>query len=211
MAKGTTVGFLNFGIDGDNKELMKKLEQAKKEAISVQQIMQDIMRSRSQATNTQTGNESRRNALNQARIQEIQTRSLERQRIQQEQLAREVLRTESLRQRMNSQSTASQNSLTNAIGLTNKTMFSQRNLLMQMSQALGIYFSIYQVGAFVKELANVSGEFEKQRASLAAILQDTDAATKIFNQVKELAVVSPFNFKELTDYAKQLSAFSIPY
>lgn len=210
MAKGTTVGFLNFGIDGDNKELMKKLEQAKKEAISVQQIMQDIMRSRSQATNTQTGNESRRNALNQARIQEIQTRSLERQRIQQEQLAREVLRTESLRQRMNSQSTASQNSLTNAIGLTNKTMFSQRNLLMQMSQALGIYFSIYQVGAFVKELANVSGEFEKQRASLAAILQDTDAATKIFNQVKELAVVSPFNFKELTDYAKQLSAFSIP-
>ena len=210
MAKGTTVGFLNFGIDGDNKELMKKLEQAKKEAISVQQIMQDIMRSRSQATNTQTGNESRRNALNQARIQEIQTRSLERQRIQQEQLAREVLRTESLRQRMNSQSTASQNSLTNAIGLTNKTMFSQRNLLMQMSQALGIYFSIYQVGAFVKELANVSGEFEKQRASLAAILQDTDAATKIFNQVKELAVISPFNFKELTDYAKQLSAFSIP-
>lgn len=210
MAKGTTVGFLNFGIDGDNKELMKKLEQAKKEAISVQQIMQDIMRSRSQATNTQTGNESRRNALNQARIQEIQTRSLERQRIQQEQLAREVLRTESLRQRMNSQSTASQNSLTNAIGLTNKTMFSQRNLLMQMSQALGIYFSIYQVGAFVKELANVSGEFEKQRASLATILQDTDAATKIFNQVKELAVVSPFNFKELTDYAKQLSAFSIP-
>lgn len=210
MAKGTTVGFLNFGIDGDNKELMKKLEQAKKEAISVQQIMQDIMRSRSQATNTQTGNESRRNALNQARIQEIQTRSLERQRIQQEQLAREVLRTESLRQRMNSQSTASQNSLTNAIGLTNKTMFSQRNLLMQMSQALGIYFSIYQVGNFVKELANVSGEFEKQRASLAAILQDTDAATKIFNQVKELAVISPFNFKELTDYAKQLSAFSIP-
>lgn len=210
MAKGTTVGFLNFGIDGDNKELMKKLEQAKKEAISVQQIMQDIMSSRSQATNTQTGNESRRNALNQARIQEIQTRSLERQRIQQEQLAREVLRTESLRQRMNSQSTASQNSLTNAIGLTNKTMFSQRNLLMQMSQALGIYFSIYQVGAFVKELANVSGEFEKQRASLAAILQDTDASTKIFNQVKELAVVSPFNFKELTDYAKQLSAFSIP-
>lgn len=38
MAKGTTIGFLNFGIDGDNKELMKKLEQAEKKAISIEQI-----------------------------------------------------------------------------------------------------------------------------------------------------------------------------
>lgn len=210
MAKGTTVGFLNFGIDGDNKELMKKLEQAKKEAVSIQQVMQDIMRSRSQAGNNQLNTQSRRDSLNQARIQEIQTRSLERQRLIQEQVATQVARTERIRQQMLTQSTASQNQLTNAIGLTNRTMFSQRNLLQQMSQALGVYFSIYQVGAFVKELANISGEFEKQRVSLAAILQDQEAANKIFSQVKELAVYSPFNFKELTAYAKQLSAFSIP-
>lgn len=210
MAKGTNIGFLNFGIDGDNKELMKKLEEAKKEAISVQQIMQDVMRTRSQASNTQVGNEARRNALNQARIDDINNRSLERQRLIQEQIATQTQRTESIRQRLLTQSTASQNQLTRSIDLTNKTMFNQKALLSQMTNALGIYFSIYQAGAFVKELAMVSGEFEKQRASLAAILQDSDAANKLFGQIKDLAVISPFNFMELTGYAKQLSAFSIP-
>lgn len=210
MAKGTNIGFLNFGIDGDNKELMKKLAEAKKEALSVQQVMQDVMRTRTQVNSTQTGNDARRNALNQARIDEITNRSLERQRLIQEQIATQTQRTELLRQRLLSQSTSSQNSLTRSIELTNKTMFNQKALLQQMSNALGIYFSIYQVGAFVKELAMVSGEFEKQRASLAAILQDSDAANKLFGQIKDLAVISPFNFKELTGYAKQLSAFSIP-
>lgn len=42
MAKGANIGFLNFGIDGDNKELLKKLEQVEKKAVSIDQIFKNI-------------------------------------------------------------------------------------------------------------------------------------------------------------------------
>ena len=40
---------------------------------------------------------------------------------------------------------------------------------------------------------------------------DSMKAETIFNRIKDLAVVSPFQFKELASYTKQLSAYSIPY
>jgi tape measure domain-containing protein len=49
-----------------------------------------------------------------------------------------------------------------------------------------------------------------QRVSLQAILQDLNGANAIFDQIKKLAVKSPFQFKDLISYTKQLSAFSIP-
>ena len=33
----------------------------------------------------------------------------------------------------------------------------------------------------------------------------------MFEQMKELAVVSPFNFRQLAAYSKQIAAFNIPY
>lgn len=73
-----------------------------------------------------------------------------------------------------------------------------------------LYFSFEGARRLVSSLVQVSAEFEKQRISLKAILQDADGAERIFNQIKELAVMSPFTFKELVTYTKQLSAFSIP-
>lgn len=154
--------------------------------------------------------EAAKTAVEMRRASDIELNTL----IKQEQAKRKALydeeRLAGLRKRNALIGVQGQKDLAAAYGLTNKTMFSQHNLLQQLSSAAGIYFSIYQAGAFVKELAMVSGEFEKQRLSLRAIIQDSEAADKIFNQIKDLAVYSPFNFKELTDYAKQLSAFSIP-
>jgi len=73
-----------------------------------------------------------------------------------------------------------------------------------------LYFSFEGARRLVSSLVQVSAEFEKQRISLQAILRDADGAEKIFNQIKSLAVQSPFQFKELVTYTKQLSAFSIP-
>lgn len=124
----------------------------------------------------------------------------------QQKLATETLRTEAASKKL----AASQSGFERAIGLTNKTMFSQKNLLNQLSNAAGIYFSIYEVGHFVKNLAQVSGEFEQQHIALRAILRDADSADRIFAQIKDLSVVSPFTFKDLTSYTKQLSAFQVP-
>lgn len=267
MAKGANIGFLNFGIDGDNKELLKKLEQAKKEAVSIEQIFKNIKlntggnsistdvqkaqkasdglaissnkvadsvnkqvssfaKSRQEIekinTEQQRGLKISEDAAAKKRTSlanelilskkasEIEAETARRNILNQQKLQTEIYKTESSKKRAALIGAQGQRDLASAYGLTNKTMFSQRNILQQLSQAAGIYFSVYQVGAFIKELAVVSGEFEKQRVSLAAIIGDADAANKIFNQIKDLAVISPFNFKDLTNYAKQLSAFSIP-
>ena len=108
------------------------------------------------------------------------------------------------------QTVSGQKRLRNEFELTNKTMLSSRTLGIQLSNQLGTLFSIYAVQGWVKQLAQARGEFELQEVALKAILRNGEAATKIFAQVKNLAVISPFEFKDLISYTKQLSAFSIP-
>ena len=60
-------------------------------------------------------------------------------------------------------------------------------------------------------MVDIGGELENQKIAMASILQDEGKATTIFNQIKKLAVASPFGVMDLNQYAKQLSAYSIPY
>lgn len=80
----------------------------------------------------------------------------------------------------------------------------------EIKGALAGMFSIYGAKAFISNLVRVTGEFELHKTSLGAILHDLNQAEAIISDIKELAIESPFQFKELTTYAKQLSAFSIP-
>lgn len=68
--------------------------------------------------------------------------------------------------------------------------------------------SIYAIKNFVKELAEVTGQFELQRRTLQAMVGEFEGS-QLYEQMKELAVRSPFQFKDLAGYVKQLSAFSI--
>lgn len=86
----------------------------------------------------------------------------------------------------------------------------QSTLMRSLQGTVGAYFSIDGARRFVTELSRITGEFEKQQVALRAILQDTDGANVIFEKIKNLAVVSPFSVLDLTSYAKQLSAFSVP-
>lgn len=75
--------------------------------------------------------------------------------------------------------------------------------------ALG-YLSIHGVSRLISSLVRVTGEFELQKTTLAAMIGDLNKAEGIITRIQGLAVESPFQFKELTTYAKQLSAFSVP-
>ena len=97
-----------------------------------------------------------------------------------------------------------------AVSSTNAKLTSQNVLLKQAAGYLGTYFSLYGGIRLVSTLVRITGEFEAQRAALRAILQDAAGADRIFYQLQELAVKSPYTFKNLTSYAKQLSAFSVP-
>lgn len=105
---------------------------------------------------------------------------------------------------------SAQRNLNGSMQFTNKTMMSQRMLGMQLSNQFGTLFSIYAVERFISKLATVTGMFELQHTSMNAILQDKIAGDKIFGQIKSLSVESPFRFKDLISYTKQLAAFSIP-
>lgn len=86
----------------------------------------------------------------------------------------------------------------------------QGRLLRELAGYGAAYFSVRTVERFISSLVRVSGEFELQHRTLQAIIGDVDKADQIFNQLQVLAVKSPFSFSDLTSYAKQLSAFSIP-
>lgn len=93
----------------------------------------------------------------------------------------------------------------------NGAMRSQFSIVGQLkNEFLGLY-SIYAAQNFLRAVVDIGGELENQKIAMASILQDEGKATTIFNQIKKLAVVSPFGVMDLNQYAKQLSAYSIPY
>lgn len=93
----------------------------------------------------------------------------------------------------------------------NGAMNSQLSIVGQLrNEFLGLY-PIYAAQNFLRAVVDIGGELENQKIAMASILQDEGKATTIFNQIKKLAVASPFGVMDLNQYAKQLSAYSIPY
>ncbi|MEZ3418343.1 MAG: hypothetical protein K1V99_03100 [Bacteroidales bacterium] len=112
---------------------------------------------------------------------------------------REKVRTEGLQRRINAQ-----------IEAANKGYKTQGKILNELKGLAATYLSVQGAQKVLSSLVRVTGEFEMQRTTLRAMLGDLDQADRIISQMKELAVVSPFEFKDLTTYAKQLAAYSVP-
>ncbi len=85
-----------------------------------------------------------------------------------------------------------------------KNMASYANILVQRWIT---YNSLAQVVNFAKGIRETTAEFELQRVSLGALIQDAERANEIFEQIKASAVQSPFEIKDLVTYTKQLAAY----
>lgn len=91
---------------------------------------------------------------------------------------------------------------------------SQRQLMntsQQLTRQLALLFSVSQIESYIQKMVRVRGEFELQNTALASILDSKDRADRLFAQVTELAVQSPYTIKELTTYTKSLSAYQVEY
>ena len=86
----------------------------------------------------------------------------------------------------------------------------QSGILKHLSTMPAAYFSVQGVTRFLGSVIRVTGEFEMQRVALRNIVQDVRGADALFGKLQKLAVQSPYTFSEVTSYAKQLSAFSVP-
>lgn len=86
----------------------------------------------------------------------------------------------------------------------------QSGLLRSLAGYAATYFSVQGAERLLSSLIRITGEFEMQATTLRSILQDIDGADEIISKLRGLAVESPFQFKDLATYAKQLSAYSVP-
>lgn len=94
---------------------------------------------------------------------------------------------------------------------TSKAYGTQSGYLEHLIKKMAIYASFRQVGNFLTSVREVTAQFELQRVSLGAILQDANKGEQIFSQIKQFALKSPISILDLTKYTKQLAAYKIGY
>ncbi|WP_288307813.1 hypothetical protein, partial [uncultured Muribaculum sp.] len=81
----------------------------------------------------------------------------------------------------------------------------------ELGGAIGAAYSVVALKNFMTKVVEIGGELEQQKLAMKAILGDEGMANTISSQINTLAVKSPFGIMELNQYAKQLTAFQIPY
>lgn len=70
-------------------------------------------------------------------------------------------------------------------------------------------WSLHKIQSFLTGIREVTAEFELQRVSLGAIIQDQNRANQLFSEIKSFALKSPVSILNLTKYTKQLAAYKI--
>lgn len=85
------------------------------------------------------------------------------------------------------------------------------NYSEQLGRAFSLLFSVSAIKNYIRQIREVTAEFELQRVALGSLLQSQEKANELFGQITNLAVRSPFTIKELNTYTKQLAAYNIQY
>lgn len=93
---------------------------------------------------------------------------------------------------------------------TTQEMDRQSRYMSQIANMVKTATSAYAAKEIIGDMIRITGEFEMQRVALRSILQDMTGADALYEKIQALAVESPFQFKDLISYTKQLAAFSVP-
>lgn len=185
-----TIDQLNFEVILDDKEFDAKVKHDIELAKQLNTSLSSLLNIKKQV-----GKFNQDDVLNNRKAQQIAVDTARAQ----EKINREHEKTIGLKNKLNAQ-----------VERINKGYLSQSRILNELKgYALG-YLSIHGASQLLSSLVRVTGEFELQKTTLAAMLGDLNTAEGIITRIQGLAVESPFQFKELTTYAKQLSAFSVP-
>jgi len=94
------------------------------------------------------------------------------------------------------------NNLTNAYN-------SQSAIIDRLARKMVALWAINNVREFFTNIREVTAQFELQRVSLGAIIQDQARANQLFSEIKTFALKSPISIMDLTKYTKQVAAYKI--
>ena len=92
----------------------------------------------------------------------------------------------------------------------NNALREQGRIFSHLSSALLKYINIFALINFGKKIAETTGYFEQQRVALEGITGSAAKANHVLREIMDFALKSPFQTKDLVNFTKQLSAFSIP-
>lgn len=83
----------------------------------------------------------------------------------------------------------------------------QDGYVSRLVKRLAVYASFQYTSQFLTNIREVTAQFELQRISLGAIIQDQQKANQIFAEIKSFALTSPLKILDLTKYTKQVAAY----
>lgn len=106
-------------------------------------------------------------------------------------------------------SAAAANKATTAVNNLTKAYGNQTYYIERLLKKMVAVWSVQQVQNFLTNIREVTAQFELQRVSLGAIIQDTNKASQLFSEIKTFALKSPVSIMDLTKYTKQVAAYGI--
>lgn len=83
----------------------------------------------------------------------------------------------------------------------------QSGYIDRLIKRMAVYASFRYASQFLTNIREVTAQFELQRISLGAIIQDQQKANQIFAEIKSFALTSPLKILDLTKYTKQVAAY----
>lgn len=96
-----------------------------------------------------------------------------------------------------------------ALSNTSKKINEQHSYVSRLIKRMAVYASFSYAGNFLASVREVTAQFELQRVSLGAIIQDQTRANALFSEIKAFALKSPVSILDLTKYTKQIAAYRI--
>ncbi len=106
---------------------------------------------------------------------------------------------------------AEEQRLAQAITQTTTSLHGQSQVMQDLKSLAAQYFSVWGAKTILDNVIQTGGLLEQQRMSIGAILGDVSQANALFEQIKSLALRSPFGVVQLDTMSKQLTAYDFSY
>ena len=78
-----------------------------------------------------------------------------------------------------------------------------------MKNRLAFYFTVGATTQFVKQIIDVRAQYEMTERAIGILINSAERGTQIFNELSQMALVSPYTLIELSNAAKQLTAYDV--
>lgn len=96
-----------------------------------------------------------------------------------------------------------------AVRQVNQEFQNQDGYVSRLLKRLAVYASFSYTTNFLTSIREATAQFELQRVSLGAIIQDQSRANQLWAEIKTFALKSPVKILDLTKYTKQVAAYGV--